>query len=287
MSKEKFEVPQADDLVGVPSDRGEIREKIISEFENLFGGIGGQKIEGFEIEKSERDIELIDLANKAISEYLAKYKKDKSVNVPLSNVHLVEEGGTEKFTLGRFGGGAHSTLYGDMIVDRMQSDLDFSLRLFHELFHARSYNAVQLTTAKEPGHRQLKEYRSGFKVTSRDGTKTYFSNVEEAIIGYMTKKFYNDFLVKEKSFSSEIEVLKRAGKEPNFSRSPEQEQGKKLVEKIYELNQTEFESNEEIIELFVEAQITGNLLKVGRLIEKTFGKGSFRKLGEGEALERE
>jgi len=57
-----------------------------------------------------------------------------------------------------------------------------------------------------------------------------------------------------------------------------------LVDQLYERNQGQFKNKEEIFELFVEATITGNVLSIGRLIETTFGKGSFRRLGEGKEL---
>ncbi len=282
MSKENFEIPQADDLVGIPSGEENLKPKIVENLEEIFRKFRGGRIEDLEINKSERDIELIDIANKAVSEYLTKYGRGKNLIIPIENIHLLKEGGTEKFTDGIFIGGAHSTLYGSIVIDRMKSDVDCVLRLFHELFHTKSYQAIQLTTAEKPEKRKLDTYRSGFSVTSRDGSITYFKDVEEAVIGYMTKKFYHEVLSKEKSFSEEISRLTSEGKEPDFSRAVEQERGMKLVDEIYKVNRDSFKNKEEIIDLFVEAQVTGKLMKVGRLIEKTFGKGSFRKLGKGE-----
>lgn len=54
----------------------------------------------------------------------------------------------------------------------------------------------------------------------------------------------------------------------------------KTVKEIYEKNKDEFESEEEIFNLFARATMSGRLLPLARVIEKTYGKGAFRKLGK-------
>lgn len=56
-----------------------------------------------------------------------------------------------------------------------------------------------------------------------------------------------------------------------------------LIRDIYEKNKFLFSSEEEIFNIFVEATMTGRLLPLARLIEKTYGKGSFRKIGKETA----
>lgn len=55
-----------------------------------------------------------------------------------------------------------------------------------------------------------------------------------------------------------------------------------LIDKIYEKNREDedFKDREEVFNLFARATMSGRLLTLVRLIEKTFGKGAFRKLGE-------
>jgi len=53
-----------------------------------------------------------------------------------------------------------------------------------------------------------------------------------------------------------------------------------LIREIYEQNKGDFSSQEEVFTLFAKAAFSGRILDVARLVEKTFGKGSFRKLGE-------
>ena len=53
-----------------------------------------------------------------------------------------------------------------------------------------------------------------------------------------------------------------------------------LLEEICKKN-PEFSSTDQVFDIFAKAVMTGKLLKVARLIEKTFGMGSFREIGEG------
>lgn len=56
-----------------------------------------------------------------------------------------------------------------------------------------------------------------------------------------------------------------------------------LINNLFDKNKDDFETREQIFTLFANATINGNLLPIARLIEKTFGKGSFRALGEKSA----
>ena len=53
---------------------------------------------------------------------------------------------------------------------------------------------------------------------------------------------------------------------------------------LSEHNRDQFSNRDEVFERFASAVITGSVLPIGRLIEKTFGKGSYRRLGKGETL---
>lgn len=59
-----------------------------------------------------------------------------------------------------------------------------------------------------------------------------------------------------------------------------------MAEIIYKANQDEFNSKEEVVDLFIRAYFNGKILPVARLYEKTFGKGSFRELGKKTIMER-
>lgn len=272
----KFEIPHAERVVGVPTKYQEYQEVVEQKFAKFFES-GREKVE-MELEKTERDIDLINFAAEAVEKYLKQYGSKKDIKIPIENIHLLKDGGVEEFTKGRIRGGAASMLYGSIVLDRSQSDIQFAVMAFHELFHAKSYKAFQMTT-----ERKFEAYRGGFSVVSRDGRETYFNAVEEAIVGYMERRFYREIIVESELLKKEAEALKKEGKQPEFGRVREMKAAGKLLNKLFELNKDKFNNVEEISDLFIEAQATGKLLKVARLIESSLGKGSFRKLGEETA----
>ena len=197
-----------------------------------------------------------------------------------NKVQLLKDGGVFKYTEGRMKNGAHSSLYGSVIVDRVSSDKKFAVVLFHESVHLKSYKALQVERTGE-GEREMASYRSGFSVMTRDGKRKYFDDIEEALT-VMVEQMFCDKIKNHEFFKEDSENIE--------IRSTEEEQDlNKLVDLLWERNQGDYNSREEILDVFFEAKINGHLVKVGKLIDNTFGKGSFRKIGEdgmGDFLEK-
>ena len=268
-----MEVPQFDKFIEGPVSGREgaqewLGRRLLEE--------GGKAIEGLELEKSARDVEIIALCDEAVSMYMKRYGRKKEIGLPLQNVHALEDGGVERYTHGRFVEGAHAPTLGSVIVDRKKSDVEFAVRVFHELFHAKSYQALQII-----GNEVAEPYRSGFTVVSRDGKKSWFVDLEEAVVGMMTERFFKEIVNEDSAFRNEIEA---APDGPYLGREKEVTRLNLLVDELWEKNREEFKSREEIVKVFVDAQINGRLLRVARLVERTFGKGSFRRLGEADEL---
>lgn len=53
-----------------------------------------------------------------------------------------------------------------------------------------------------------------------------------------------------------------------------------LIDKVWSKHKDIYKDQEEVFDVFAKAYMTGNLLTIGRLIEDTFGEGTFRKIGE-------
>ncbi|MDE2001453.1 MAG: hypothetical protein KGI60_02715 [Patescibacteria group bacterium] len=51
-----------------------------------------------------------------------------------------------------------------------------------------------------------------------------------------------------------------------------------LVKNIYQKHADQFKNESEVFDVFARAYMTGDLLPMGRLVEETYGKGSFKKL---------
>ncbi len=66
----------------------------------------------------------------------------------------------------------------------------------------------------------------------------------------------------------------------NFSYIEERSMLDNLLTKVLEGNSGQFNDKEEVFEVFARGMITGNIVPVGKLIDKTFGRGTFRRIGE-------
>jgi hypothetical protein len=267
------EMPHLDRALGEQPDRQELFEEFLT---NHHITEGGKEIVG-EIEKSSRDQKIIDLADQVIDQYLQEFGRKKQITLSGDHIHIFPEGGVSHLTEGNTEEGAHSTTLGSIMVDRKKSDLDFALRVFHELTHAKVYNAVQYIEGDETN---IQDYRSGWKIVSRDGKEEYFKDLEEALISYNTERFYREVLIHDKSFEEEINRLHNSGQEVDFGRLKEGAEWEKVLDALWAVNAENFTSKEAIRKLFLQAQATGNIFPMARLVEKSFGKGSFRFLGE-------
>jgi hypothetical protein len=53
-----------------------------------------------------------------------------------------------------------------------------------------------------------------------------------------------------------------------------------LIDALFARNPARFQRRDQVFDLFAKGMMTGNLLPLGRLIDSTFGKGTFRRIGE-------
>lgn len=289
---EKFPVPQAERIVG---DFKDLNPDLFSDTEHVFStNTSGEVItdpreilkrifqeyspipyNDFEIVKTARDLELIQLATGTIKEWAKVYGRTEFVDITPDHIHFFKKGGTAKFTNGDVLLGAHSPILGDVLVDRLD-DLSTCICIFHELWHAcAAYTAIQVTTLGE-----IDTYRSGFSIKSRDGKREMFDHLEEALVGHATKRFVDEVLRKRDDFKELIQDHENGDKSIDTTRQVELTELLEYIDIVYEKNSEDYKSRDEIIDMFIRAQVTGNILPVARLIEKTFGKGYFRKLSE-------
>lgn len=174
--------------------------------------------------------------------------------------------------------------------------------------------AIQLTRENDPNDKvNIRLRRMGFKIDSEKGP-VYFYDIDEAIITELTMRFDWKYFSKIPEIADEYEareeILKEAlksGEEmddlrrsiANFSEESIENQTKKgfkfalrgysydeeredlndLIDELYEKNKSQFESEEDVFAVFAKAVLTGRLLPAARLIEQSFGKGSFKTLG--------
>jgi hypothetical protein len=243
--------------------------------EKLYIQSGLNKYEKYELEKIPEDFELITIAKNAVFEYAKRYGKKDFVNITDDHIHIFKEGGVKDFTKGRLSCGSQASLFGEVIIER-RSNIDTAITAFHELWHRLgSYSALQITKEGE-----FKSYRSGLGVYDRtDAKEERLRVVDEAVTGYVTKMFFDDCIQTSERFAEELEGLEENNEQVDTTRREEVKNFLEFVELLFLKNEADFASREEIIDMFITAQVTGNLLPLARLIEKTFGKGALRKLG--------
>ena len=100
--------------------------------------------------------------------------------------------------------------------------------------------------------------------------------MEESVITYLTNQFYESEIKKNSIYSSEIAKLNEGELEIYISRQKELTQLEILIETIYKNNESGFSTKDEILNLFIEAQVNGRILKLGKVIEKSLGPGSLK-----------
>lgn len=254
-----------------------------------------------EVEKTPEQIEVINLVNKASDNFLSSLGLP-AFTVPPENIHVVKEFENDGDLGGRF--------FADQqlaVVAEGRNLIEFANFVTHELLHFKSYGVMQLT----PGQETLDfQYRGGFSAHSRDSQQPFFRTVDEALTELATQRVLEG-LKKEKPsvLAKEIQVTEFLSQPiPPHERErflfveslppdhPMRENGKTLqtheyhypedrasldmlVEKLFEKNSNQFSNKEEVLNLFLKGKFQGNFLQVGKLIDSTYGKGTFRNLG--------
>ncbi|NTV22482.1 MAG: hypothetical protein HGB03_02870 [Candidatus Yonathbacteria bacterium] len=207
-----------------------------------------------------------------------------------------------------------------IMKDYEENKLSFLQTVVHEELHLQGFYSYQkslhegaeITLKKEDDLVDMNTRRSGFSMGTTDGKTLFFRDVNEAIITELQIRFERMFLEKYPELESELEarddyiqevarrddapiekvrevvgkvIINEDGERKwrSYAYHEERKKFAELIDELYKKNMSDFESREDVFNLFAQATLTGRVLPVARLIEKTFGKGAFRKLGEGSA----
>jgi len=170
---------------------------------------------------------------------------------------------------------------------------------FHELMHLFSFQRSVLRGGTEDGYADFKVERFGVNISSKDNQQSmYYKQINEAITVELGMRFWKR-MHESRLFSDDIWRLERKyGKNDDHTvlridRRPdgssedksivgypeEYEKTKEFMRYIFEKNKDAFESVDAVMEIFIDAYFSGKLLPIARLVEKTYGKGSFRESG--------
>jgi hypothetical protein len=294
------------------------KEQILHDKGERFDDQVFEDLVGKEREKTPEESQIISLANNATNEVRQRYGLE-NFDIPPENIHVITE---ERWPKER-GVAFYNSMLQAIVAREQPARIVFTKKIFHEMLHFKSYNALQIKTGENP---ELDEYRVGLTVHTRYGKRMYFVNLNEAVTEEMTKRFATKLfdnplfaretkqtkdvitrypraitgsgepLFDDDTFYAEVEGKKSWGEavgrlfgaqeKPKkittecFTYQSERKILNTLIDKILERNSEKFQDREEIFEIFAKGMMTGNILPVGRLIERTFGNGTLRRIGE-------
>jgi hypothetical protein len=187
--------------------------------------------------------------------------------------------------------------------------VNFGIVALHEMLHLKAHLSLEV---EEDGEKwKSTPYREGvtIKALQRYGFHgkyhEHFSGLHEAIVAETEKRFLSKLLdrpelAKEKKWlmSDEAkEIKKQLAEEKEISEddivwvskdkkdcetisySEQRNVLNYVCDEVQKQFPDKFKDANKVYKVFLNAHFTGRLLELGRLIEKTFGKGSFRLLG--------
>lgn len=295
--------PGLDRIVGI-----EAPEENILKIEHKLSVLRDEIPSRFEREPTDNEQLIILEVLERLPEFVKEYGADKAANVFLNQIHFIDGSNPDIRTLdsrwesgveGRFDG-----VSGRVEILADSSDLlKTAHTLVHELIHANAFHSVTIVEDKEAtSHSSSKNQfmigrRGGLSVRKR-GTEVdtpgeyFFEVIDEAVTEELTKRFCERFFgeipllqetfQKQKEYENPLLALIDEAEQPKthkYYMSERIDLGI-LLDILYQKNQDIFDSYEEVFKLFSTAALTGRLLPLARLIEKTLGKDMLRKIGE-------
>ncbi|MDA2935998.1 hypothetical protein MYX06_02165 [Patescibacteria group bacterium AH-259-L05] len=186
--------------------------------------------------------------------------------------------------------------------------LELGTLLTHEMLHFNSFFVYEesedlankrpedllfcIQTENDEKDILLRRRRSGLKVFTKE-RDTYFKYLDEAVIEELTIRFSEKYFPQIDALSKELEkenqlyhLISSTTRRKLISRYEyefERDDLNDLIDEAYKKNKDSFKSREDVFTVFAKAVLTGRLLPLARLIEKTYEKGSFRGLGKKTA----
>lgn len=217
---------------------------------------------------SREQISSIALLHKTVHELL-HFKSYNSMQVPMGGTKDRVEAYRVGLTVaGREGKEHFFRALNEAITEELAKRIILSLRDLHHPLFAKEFRETKETMAKATNAVS----DSGRPLFSEDtfyvqeGESEQLSFWQSAMGRVSGKKERKRILTESFGYTFERSILHS------------------LTKKLFEKNKDRFKNSDEVLELFTKAMMTGNLLEIGRLVDNSFEKGTFRKLGELDAL---
>jgi hypothetical protein len=271
----KTNFPHLKRVVGVLDKADE--EFVMSEL-TKYSAMGAEAEKG-EVEKTEKEIELIAYAEQGADEILFKFGGENLYDIPLERVHLSKG----KICGSKEIAGYWNSIKNSVLLRRQPNKVKFVMNAFHEIVHSKVYNALQVI--HEAGEKQLWSYRCGLEVSDRDGAKNYFGNVNESIMYELEKIFFDKYVKDNISFSDKeknAELTHGTARDPELryggddANRKHAELNERLLENFWKTIQnrpeySEYKNKEDVKKMIIRSAVTGDIMRFGRLFNNTYG----------------
>jgi len=283
--------------------------EILKGFEELFGD---QNKILHEIEKSPEQTKIVSELLSKLPEFLQDYGIDALPLTP-DHFHFLDPSRFSEKEQTEIKGGFHSSFRQITAIIMTGINVIDAGNVIHEAIHYNSFHSFDATAdgkpiANEKG--KIIPRRFGFSVSVGRKKQIYFDELNEVITEELAIRFMQKYQGSIPELVDELERInriKQGVENPEkrrdiefFSESKdgktitahyypyrkERQRFNRLIDNIFSKNTDKFYSREAVFNIFVKAMMGGNLLEVARVIESTYGRGSFRRLGE-ETKEKE
>jgi hypothetical protein len=288
----------------------EVEQALFSHFESL-SPQEREQFEKFEYPKSEKELALIGFANEETSR-LMQEAGIEPYDVPVDNFHIIPPELYKKVAGDNGTATAFITKQG-IIFDAQHfrdNPVNFGAVALHELLHLKAHFSMEVQ--EEDDKVKKTPYREGVAVRALQSYgyhgkyHQHFAGLHEGIVAETEKRLLGKLLdrpelAKEKEWliSDEAkEMRKKLAKEEEIPEDDIVWVGKKekddlktvsylqqrnvlnyICAEISKQFPDEYQSADDVYKVFLNAHFTGRLLPLARIVEKTFGEGSFRLLG--------
>lgn len=269
-------------------------ERDMSDVLNFFKGqFDNQVPTSWESIKTPNEIRTAEIVLSKIPDFVKMYGGEMPP-VTQEHIHRVSESDRDKHAQAIKGGAGYLPDYQRIYTVESYGDSNFLQGhvLAHELLHFGSF--LSYSAQEQKGTLAITPRRRGLEMINADNTGSFFGKLDEAVIEELAITFSTNFLAKNEWLKEDLErhegysngvlgIAKDEKSKPIFvSHAYEQERAslRHLVNDLFERNKNQFAVPDEVFLLFAKGALTGNVLELARLIEKTYSKGWFRKIGE-------
>lgn len=293
----------------------EVQAEVGQLFAKTFSEQDFKDLRALERPPKPEELEIFALANRATNKLLNQYGLG-NFDWPAANIHVIPKDKwpevRAKLGLRKGDSSAYIPHLQAVFCEEDASRLSTLEHSAHEMIHAKAFQSQNALYYEDIGLTALEKRRSGLESHSATGN-THFQLLDEAIAVELEKRVVEEAR-RDPLFEREVRFIDRSLElEPDLRKKDiyaMQAAGvevgdqrfvhvkwrtrpylrprvalNKIIDALYENNKDNFQDREAVFALFANAALTGQMIPLGRVIEKTYGPGTFRELGVCETAE--